>query len=138
VAYATVQDLAEFLTPQPAPPDAARLLDRASRDVDQALLCARYDVDTDGMPTTPKVAAALKAATLEQAAWRMATGDGTGSAGKWRAVRIGSASLERTDHTPPAERRVGDLGADAYAELQRAGLTGQAPQTPPLCPRTEA
>ncbi|GAA4059813.1 hypothetical protein [Actinomadura miaoliensis] len=134
MAYATVQELADFLTPKPAPPDAARLLDRASRDVDRALLCTVYDVDDTGMPTAPAVAQALKEATLEQAAWRMRMGDGASSAGKWSTVSIGSASLaRRTDRTAPDEAHVGGLGADAFEVLQLAGLTGHAPQTPPIC-----
>jgi len=134
MAYATVQELADFLAPRAAPPDAARLLDRASRDVDRALLCAVYDVDDTGMPTDPTVAEALKTATLEQAAWRLRMGDGASSAGRWSRVTIGSATLERrTDRTAPDETAVGGLGADAYAALQLAGLTGHAPQTPPIC-----
>jgi len=128
VAYATPEELGEFLAPKPAPPDAARLLDRASRDVDGALLCAVYDVDDTGMPTDPAVAQALKTATLEQAAWRLRMGDGASSAGKWSRVAIGSANLERrTDRTAPDEAAVGRLGADASEVLQLAGLLNNGP-----------
>jgi hypothetical protein len=128
VPYATVEELTEFLKPKPVPADAAQLLARASRDVDKALLCAVYDVDTAGMPTAPAVAQALKEATLEQAAWRMRMGDGASSAGKWSRVAIGSANLERrTDRTAPDEAAVGRLGADASEVLQLAGLLNNGP-----------
>ena len=63
--YATVEQLAADpwgLTP----PDAARLLVRASEVIDQALRTAVYDVDTAGAPTNVAVIAALVGATCAQ------------------------------------------------------------------------
>lgn len=128
MAYATVQELTDFLAPAAAPADAARLLDRASRDVDEAIITAVYDTDANGDPTDPDVLNALKAATLEQAAYRIAAGDG--GAGQWGQVTLGPANLtRRTDRIPPSEVTVGALGADAHKVLKLAGLLGNEPWT---------
>ena len=63
--YATVAQLAADpwgLTP----PDAARLLVRASEVIDQALRTAIYAVDTNGAPTDAAVAQVLADATCAQ------------------------------------------------------------------------
>ena len=63
--YATAAQLAAApwgLTP----PDADRLLVRASEVIDQALRTAVYDVDTAGAPTNVAVIAALVGATCAQ------------------------------------------------------------------------
>ncbi|MBA9003665.1 hypothetical protein [Thermomonospora cellulosilytica] len=127
MAYATPAELATFLGLAEPPAGAARLLDRASRDVDTATVTAVYDTDTNGAATDPDITAALKAATLEQAAYRLDAGDGTG-AGKWADVSIGSAKLgRRTDVTPPAQATAGRLSVDAWQILYAAGLIGQGP-----------
>ena len=63
--YATVEQLAAAPWGL-APPDAARLLVRASEVIDQALRSAVYDVDTNGAPTDVAVIAALVGATCAQ------------------------------------------------------------------------
>ena len=63
--YATVEQLAAAPWGL-APPDAARLLVRASEVIDQALRTAVYDVDTAGAPTDVAVIAALVGATCAQ------------------------------------------------------------------------
>ncbi|MFZ3569276.1 hypothetical protein ACNYS0_20200 [Streptomyces sp. BH034] len=119
--YATPEQLTAW-TGQPAPPDADRLLARASEDVDDALLSAVYDTDTAGMPTDPAVVAALADATCAQVEYQQATGDdGTGAAGQWDAVSIGPVSLSGRKQGPQAAGDV-DLAPRAHRALKRAGL----------------
>lgn len=124
--YATREQL-EAWTGQPAPPDAERLLARASQDVDDALRAALYDTDDDGMPTAPEVAEALADATCAQIEYqRAAFDDGTGAAGRFNSVSIGSVSLS-TSRTGRSETGSGqgasiDLAPRASRALRRAGL----------------
>lgn len=123
-AYATVAQLAAPPYSR-TPANAQQLLYRASRDVDQALLCAVYDV------TDPAVLVALEQATLEQAAAGLDNGDLTGNG----VTRGGGFTLGRLAVQTPAAgatgapQKVGRLWAQAWAVLQLAGLTGQGPQT---------
>ncbi|WP_242908674.1 hypothetical protein [Actinomadura terrae] len=131
--YATPDELAEFLAPDPAPPGAARLLARASRDVDGALLCTRYAVDdTTGVATDPKTAAAIKEATLEQAAWRVANGEADGISAPAGSAAIGSVNVTRPAPGTAGSGTVGRLGEQAAEVLRLAGLTGHAPRSNPF------
>ncbi len=126
MAYATPEQLAEAPY-QLSPPNAALLLDRASRDVDSALLCARYD------PTDPDVVAALRLATLEQVAAGIANGDKDGlGASRPPAFTLGRLAMQGAPVTPPegAAVKVGRLWESAWLVLQQAGLTGQGPSEP--------
>jgi len=119
--YATPEQLTAW-TGQPAPPDAERLLARASEDVDDALLSAVYDTDALGMPTDAKIVAALADATCAQVEYQQATGDdGTGAAGRWDSVSIGPVSLSGRTSGPQAAGDV-DLAPRAHRALKRAGL----------------
>lgn len=119
--YATPEQLTAW-TGQPAPPDADRLLARASEDVDDALLSAVYVTDALGAPTDPKIVAALADATCAQVEYQQATGDdGTGAAGRWDAVSIGPVSLSGRQSGPQAAGDV-DLAPRAHRALKRAGL----------------
>lgn len=127
MAYATVEELAD----EPynlSPANAQLLLDRASRDVDRALLTSVYDTeDADNV-------AALKSATLEQVAAQLAAGaaDGIG-AGAARSFTLGKLSVNKggTPPNPAAQAvKVGPLWEQAWAVLQLAGLTGQGPSEP--------
>lgn len=129
--YATPDELTVFLAPEPVPAGAERLLVRASRDVDRALLCARYAVDDTGAPTDPKVADALKEATLEQAAYRIASGEEDGIAAPAGSAAIGSVNVTRTAPGAPGSGTVGVLGEQAHEVLLLAGLTGHAPRSDP-------
>ncbi|CAL9457053.1 hypothetical protein SUDANB15_02541 [Streptomyces sp. enrichment culture] len=95
MAYATEQQLIDYLTPDPAPANAAKVLDRASDDIDGLLIGAVYDTDDNGMPTDPKVQKALRKATLAQAEYLVATGDLTGAQRQWSSVRLGDAQYTR-------------------------------------------
>lgn len=132
MAYATAEDLVDYL--DPVPDTADLLLLRASRLVDQALLCAVYDVDDDGMPTDARVAAALREATCEQvAAWVAGGEDGTGVAGQYQSVSIGSVSLTRAaGGAPGGGSASAGLCPQAWMILQQAGLTGRGPYVDPV------
>jgi hypothetical protein len=130
VAYATPAELAAppyNLTPT----NAQLLLDRASRDVDQALLCAVYDVED------PDVIATLKATTLEQAAGYLDYGDRTGGgvAAPAEGFTLGRLSVQKSSSSNSSGQasRIGRLWPQAWAVLQQAGLTGDGPQEPGYC-----
>lgn len=119
--YATPEQLAEQ-TGQPAPADAARLLRRASEDVDDALKTAVYRTDAAGMPTEPAIVAALAAATVAQVEYVTEQGgDDTGAAGQWDSVSIGPVAMSGRRSGPSTPTDV-DLGPRAHRALSRAGL----------------
>jgi hypothetical protein len=123
VAYATITELTAKLGRTPV--NSQQLLDRASRDVDRALLTAVYDV------TDPAIVAALKEATLEQIAANLDNGDLTGNG----VTRPNSFTLGKLSMQVPskdsADRpvKIGRLWEQAWLVLQQAGLTGFAPRT---------
>ena len=133
-SYATPEELAEHLAPDPAPADpvAERLLVRASRDVRRATVSARYETDDEGAPTDADILEAMQTATLEQAAWRIENGEEEGISGGGAVtsativgvlVTAGGAGSGGTPET------VGGLAYQAWLVLSEAGLTGQPPDT---------
>ncbi|MGW0134829.1 hypothetical protein [Streptomyces sp. NPDC003299] len=103
--YATPEDLSAY-TGKAAPPDAERLLTRASRFLDREVLrgCV-YDTTADGMPTAPALLDALREAACVQVVWWDDVGDSTGAMGAgWGSVSLGPVSLGRsvTDVSPDA------------------------------------
>ncbi|MFF3353380.1 hypothetical protein ACFYWN_12145 [Streptomyces sp. NPDC002917] len=121
MVYATPAELAAY-TGQPAPADADRLLARASQDIDDALSAAVYCTDSAGMPTDPRIIAALSDATCAQVEYQQATGDdGTGAAGRWDSVSLGPVSLSGRKDTPRGAADV-DLAPRADRTLRRNGL----------------
>lgn len=120
MAYATITELNTKLGRTPV--NAQKLLDRASRDVDRALLCAVYD------PADPAVVDALREATLEQIAAGLDAGDVTGNGVARRAgFSIGRLAVQAasSDDKPV---KIGSLWEQAWDILQSAGLTGHGPQ----------
>lgn len=119
--YATPEEL-EAYTGQPAPSDAARLLARASEDIDDALRAAVYDTDDTGAPTDATVRQALSDAVCAQVEYQQATGDdGTGASDRWGSVSIGPVSLGDR-RTRPSDSGGLDLAPRAWRRLSRAGL----------------
>lgn len=111
MSYATVDDLAGYV--ETVPTTATVLLERASRDVDQALLTAIYDVDD------VDVQAALRIATCEQAAGYIAAGRRAGVGGAVQSFSIGRVSVSKASagsSSGPAEM-VGDLYRQAHLAL---------------------
>lgn len=124
MAYATPEELAA--APYNLEPDNPELLlDRASLDVDMALLCSVYDAEDAA------VIAALKRATLEQAYGNYEAGAKTGNGVNTpTSFSLGKLSVSKgTGGGNPAAQatKVGDLWSKAHAVLQLAGLTGQGP-----------
>jgi hypothetical protein len=118
--YAAAGDLVDILGS--IPDNADRLLIRASRDIDQALLCAVYDdTDTD-------VLEVLAEATVEQVAGMIAAGDerGTGGAPP-SSFSIGGLSVTRSTD-PQNTGKINGLYRQAWLVLQHAGLTGYSPE----------
>lgn len=94
-SYATSTDLANALRAAP-PVDADKLLAAATAFLDSRVLrVCWYDVDDDGMPTDPRVAAAFARAVCAQAQWWDELGGSTtgADAAGWTSVSIGSVSL---------------------------------------------
>ncbi len=127
--YATAADLADWLGLTSPPAGASRMIRAASRDVDQLLLTAVYDVDAAGLPTTPAHIAALRDATCAQAEYARGRGDAYGvGAGHIKQASIGSVSFQRGGAT--GGEAPGRYSPQAYEILQQAGLTGHEPQAP--------
>ncbi|MET7333276.1 hypothetical protein [Nonomuraea sp. NPDC005650] len=125
MAYATAEEYADEIG-TPGPANITRLLTLASLDVDAALISAVYDVDNDD------VQAALKTATIEQAAYYLDTGDTTGTGGQavYSDVQIGSVRLARAQAGGAGGGSAArPLAPHAFTALQLAGLTGHEPYT---------
>ncbi len=92
--YATTTDLANALGEAP-PLGAQRLLERASQLLDSDfLLTAIYDVDDDGMPTHPLVAAGFRDAVCSQVEFWGEVGEETDISGPLQGAQIGSVNLQ--------------------------------------------
>lgn len=116
--HATTDDLTAWLPEDvTVPSDAARLLERASLVVDDAVT-APYLVDTERVPTETRIADALRDATCAQVEWWIETGDVLGL-DDFHSVSIGSVTLARSESK--SRRR---LAPDAQLILANAGLTG--------------
>lgn len=124
MAYGTPTELAAYIDPDPAPANAQRLLERASRDVDQALLTSWYDVDVDGNATDAAVILALQEATFEQVVWRLSRGEDEGIPTGVQQASIGSVNLARGGVD---SGNADSFAPQAYAILQQAQLTGFGP-----------
>ncbi|MGW5198634.1 hypothetical protein [Streptomyces spiralis] len=95
MAYATVEEFAEFLAPDPVPANAARLLDRASTKLDQLLMGAVYKTDDDGLPLDPALVAVFREAVCIQAQYIDALGDETGAMANVSQMTLGNQTLVR-------------------------------------------
>ncbi|MEV4245231.1 hypothetical protein AB0J63_17670 [Streptosporangium canum] len=125
MAHATTQDYEDY-TGTTAPAGIGLMLTRASRVIDAALISAIYTTDDDGMATDPRVLAALRDATIEQAAaWVVGGEDGTGAAPIYDNVSIGSVTLGgRTGGTAGSAGTADGLASQARQVLAQAGLLG--------------
>ncbi|GAA4684536.1 head-tail connector protein [Streptomyces youssoufiensis] len=95
--YATAEDYQTY-SGQAPPADIAALLARATRMLESRVLrLCWYEVGSDGMPTAPVVADAIRDAVCAQVQWWGEVGDSIGGAGAgWGSVEIGSAKLSRS------------------------------------------
>lgn len=126
-AHATPAQYAQYIGGT-LPANLVRLLRMASQDVDNALVAAVYTA------SDATVLAALAEATCEQAADYLAKGWLAGNPLPVSDVRIGSVQLtglyggtkRQGGATLPVSQT---LSPRAFGVLQRAGLTGQPPNT---------
>lgn len=128
--YATAAD---YLAHTGVPLTDTRLLVRASRRVDTALIGAVYPVDTvTKLPTEAAHIEALRDAVCEQVRWWDETGDATGSGAseQWSAVSIGNVRLARYVGEAGGSRPASGSGLspDAMDILRLAGLLPISPQ----------
>jgi hypothetical protein len=132
VAYATEHDYATW-TGQPVAPDGThRRLTRASAFIDSVLVGAVYPVDDDGLPTLAAHIDALRDAACAQVEFWSVSGDedGTGTAGLWDSVSIGSVRLARfplmfrgaSGMAGPGMSAANQLAPQAANVLRNAGL----------------
>lgn len=89
MSYATVSELEAWLTPEPAPANAVRLLDRASTAIDRALYGLAYDIDD------PAVQATLSKACVQQVQWMVDRDDETGAQSDLASMSTGQRSFTR-------------------------------------------
>jgi len=130
--YATTEDLAAWLDPDPVPANAAGLLRSASGLVRSETKRAVYAVDAGGYPTDTALRTAFRDAVLAQAKfWADSNIDpALGAAGVQplaASKSIGSASIAYSVYAATAEARAnsaGALGPDAFYILEDAGLLG--------------
>lgn len=123
MGYATPTDLQDYNGGATPPADAQVRLDRASDSVDELLLTAVYDVDSNGMPTEPDVLAACTKAACAIAQHRIDNGlKANGAPAAYDNVKIGSVQLARRASSGSSSAAADRYGPDAYGILQRAGL----------------
>lgn len=131
MAYATVDELTDWLDPEPVPDGAARMLARATRYMDNVLLkTAVYPVDDNGLPTEEAHINAMREACCALVEWWAENGDdGLGAGSEYTSVTAGSITLAK------AGGGQGGGGADprrapeAVEILDGAGLLGHEPWT---------
>ncbi|MEU0991276.1 hypothetical protein [Streptomyces sp. NPDC005953] len=129
MAYATVTDLEHWLTPEPAPANAVRLLELASERIDTALYGVAYQVDD------PDVQAALTKACVRQVHWVMEGDDETGARADIQSESTGKRSYSRFARPSNsgggggAQGGVPRLAPAAVDVLRNAGLTVISPRT---------
>ncbi|GAA5078606.1 head-tail connector protein [Streptomyces similanensis] len=95
MAYATVEEFAEFLDPDPVPVNAARLLERASTKLDRLLMGAVYKTDDDSLPLDPALAAVFRKAVCIQAQYIDSLGDETGAMANVSQMSLGNQQIVR-------------------------------------------
>lgn len=113
--YATVSELEAWLAPEPAPPNAVRLLARASTAIDKALYGLAYD------PTDPETQEVMRAACVQQVQWLMDRDDETGAQDDMQSMSTGQRSFTRRPGGQGAVSTT-QLAASAADVLMVSGL----------------
>lgn len=99
-----------------------KVLARASREVDEMLLTATFDVDpATTLPSDPRILEAVVAATCAQAAWFVVTGDISGAGSAGGSISLGPLSVggKSTNGAGTADAR---RSPEALGILRSAGL----------------
>ncbi|KAA0941848.1 hypothetical protein [Streptomyces apricus] len=129
MAYATEQEFAAFLTPEPAPAHARRLLDTASDQIAELIQFAVYEVDAEGAPASPEVFGFLTKATIYQAQYLKETGDETGANANVSSMSQGGLSIARALSGSLGSGRTPRYSENAIGVLRTGGLLSIRPRT---------
>ncbi|MFJ3665067.1 hypothetical protein ACIPSE_01285 [Streptomyces sp. NPDC090106] len=95
MAYATVEEFTDYLDPDPVPPNAARLLAKASRRLDRLLIGAVYETDDNDLPTDPELIEVFREAVCIQAQYIADLGDETGAMANVSQMELGNQKIVR-------------------------------------------
>ena len=129
--YATTADYAN--DPRTSAPDSSisvrKALLVASQRVDEMATTALYETNSTTLqPTDSAVAAALRDATIAQAAYAIPIGDAYGlGTTQYRSVSIGGVTLSRGSTPVAGSSTPGRYAPEARETLRAAGLLGAAP-----------
>jgi hypothetical protein len=126
--YATTADLAAWLRDAP-PADAERMLQAATREVDDLLTTAVYPVDGDGYPALAGQRDAVRDATCALAEWWGETGDESGAGQLYGSMSAGSISIGRTGTNGSSRSQPSRIPGRVYRILAAEGLYCQSPFT---------
>lgn len=121
--YATTSDYDDWTGDRSGSELERRVLVRASRRIDRALIGARYVTDEQLMPTDPHVRQAVREATCAQVQWCRANGDPEciGTADDYTDVSVGDVKLvKRRERTGGPDGLILAPAADEL--LRQAGL----------------
>lgn len=121
--YASGEQLAAYLGTV-APPDATRLLARASELVNDHTITAVYATDTDGNPTDAVVVEALRKATCAQVEYWLAGDEEDDVLGPLQGVSTGTMQQQYGAGTNRATPMY--LAPRAARHLRAGGLLGAA------------
>jgi hypothetical protein len=116
-----------------APDDIEGRLAIASRDIDDLIVSAIYDVDEDDQPLEPDIAAALRDATIAQTSHGIDPAAGL-AAGEipagYTSVKIGTVALTKGKASPEVVVGGVTYAARVLQILRAQNLTNGEPQTP--------
>ena len=124
--YASVQQYRNWSGDTWTPADIITVkLQRATEDIDVALVAAVYRTDADGMPLDPQLANVLMRATSAQVQYLLAVNDDSGIKREYSSTSIGGVSATRSARMqggalPP-------LAPRALAIMRVAGILPSAP-----------
>lgn len=100
-------------------------LQRATEDIDIALVAAVYRTDADGMPLDPQLANVLVRATSAQCAYLLAQNDDTGIKREYSSTSVGGVTAVRSQRMQGGALQ--PLGPRALGILRVAGVLPAAP-----------
>lgn len=129
MAYATEEEFAAFLDPEPLPANARRLLDTASDQIDELLVGAVYDTDEVGDPVGLNLSKVFAKAVIYQAQYLKETGDETGANANVSSMSQGGLSIARALRGSSGSGRTPRYSENAIGVLRTGGLLSIHPRT---------